>query len=597
MCGIFGVVGKEKQLPQIVFEGLKTLEYRGYDSWGIAAVNSKSQILNPKFTLEKHVGKIGFSTLNSQLSILNSGLALGHTRWATHGGVTVKNAHPHLDCTGKIALVHNGIVENFESLKKNLKKGHKFRSQTDTEVIVHLIEELRLRFPFEEAVRRVFLKLKGLNAIVVMDLGAEEIVAAKNGSPLVVGTNTSANYIASDQLPLTAHCPKIAFLEDNTLALLSKNKICIKNVRSGKNLEPHFVKPTTRLADTSLGRFNHFMEKEIHQTPQIIKSLGKSASPDIKKAADMVKSVLPAGRQVYLLGCGTASYAALTMKYLLAHIAGINSQAVVASEFGHLEKFIRKGDVIIAYSQSGETADLITALKEAKKKGAKILAIINVESSSIDRFADTSLRLNAGPELAVVSTKAFSAMVAISYLVCREIKGKVSQALVDLKILSKALKAQLKGNLIDQLARKLSPQESVFAIGRDIDYPLSLETALKLKEAAYIHVEGFAAGELKHGVIALIEKGTPVIVFASSEEYFAEIISSAQELKSRGAYIVGVSIKNNSVFDYYLPLPNLGLVSTVSAAVYAQLLAYKSAVKRGLDPDKPRNLAKSVTVK
>ena len=597
MCGIFGVVtSNRKGLAQTILESLKLLEYRGYDSWGIAvAVQSQSEKSKSKFVIEKHTGKIGNSTLNHELSSINSPLGLGHTRWATHGGVTVENAHPHLDCRKNIALVHNGIVENFEELKKGLDNKHYFRSQTDTEVIVHLIEELAQNLPFAEGVRQAFLKLQGLNAIVTLSSSDQKIIAVKNGSPLVIGQGKVSNYIASDQVALTSLCNQIAYLPDNTLVEISL-KIRSTNARTKTITKLEFTAPKIKSSDAKLDGFDHFMAKEIHEQPKVISQIAQKSDGEIKKAAAMIKH-LPAGRQVYLVGAGSAFYAALIMEYLLSTVNNIPSLAVPASEFENVQNFLKKGDLVIAYSQSGETADLISALGAALQKGATIMSVVNVADSTIDRMSDHSIHLNAGPEIAVVSTKAFSAKIAVSLLICYSITKKIAQAKRIIKKLSKSLKIQLKDPKIKELAIKLKNQPNLFTIGRNIDYPIALEAALKLKETAYIHAEGFAAGELKHGVIALIEKGTPVLVFATIPKYRQQIISSAWELAARGAYIIGISTEKNSAFNYFLKVPEVGLAQIISAVVYAQYLAYLIAVKRGLDPDKPRNLAKSVTVK
>jgi len=628
MCGIFGYIGRRTDAPKIVFEGLKRLEYRGYDSWGIVT-NGKLKVENgkldkEKLVVEKHVGKIGTSILNSQFSlrrqsfgasatILNSNVALGHTRWATHGGVTVANAHPHLDCTGRIAVVHNGIVENFQKLKKELKaKGHKFVSETDTEVIAHLIEEEIKSQRDKESksikaikenkdisgqmlfntVRKAFLKLTGLNAIVVIADG--ELVAAKTGSPLVLGFDRDEFFISSDAAALLPHTRDVYFLEDGQIAQVGQDGIEVFTL-SGKKVPIKTQKLTWKTSEVDLGKFKYFMEKEIYEQPEVIAKIAVE-SAQTRKFTKLVNDAFG----TFFVACGSASYAALCGTYLFSKVAKKHVNFSLGSEFNYLEDYIHKGTLVIPISQSGESIDVIEPVTRAKKKGAKIAAIVNVLGSTLYREADFNLLLPAGPEKAVVATKSLTAMVATLIQIAFTLAGNEEKARELLLAAAKNIGSILQGTELEKikkLARFLKDKEHVYVIGRGLSYPTALEATLKLKEASYLHAEGFAGGELKHGVIALIEKGTPCIVFAPSDETYEAIISNAAEVRARGGYIIGIGPKNNEVFDFWIATDDLAEATMIPQIVIAQLLAYYIAVGKGLDPDKPRNLAKSVTVK
>ncbi len=591
MCGIFGYVGKNNNVSAVTLEGLKVLEYRGYDSWGIAAKQDR------KFIIEKHIGKIGNSSLNSHLSSLNSHLAIGHTRWATHGGVSIKNAHPHLDCTKTIALVHNGIIDNFQDLKKSLvKKGHKFTSETDTETVVHLIEDFLKKEGFASAVRDAFALLKGLNAIVVASSRSSEIIAVKNGSPLVVGIGKDEFFIASDAAGIVKHTKKVIFLKDNQMVILGK-KLKLIELPKGKEIKPVFHTLSWKFEDAEKGKHEHFLLKEIYEQPEVIRNIAVNSQESVGKLARMIEGAFG----TFMLGCGTASYAALFGTYLFSKIAKRHINFTIGSEFKYLEDYLTPKSLLIPISQSGETIDVVEPVEKAKKKGAKIAAIVNVLGSTLYRQADYNVELCAGLEKAVVGTKSFTAMVSIllltSYALCR--KQKEGQSLLEnaAENVSYILSDKyIKG--IKKLAEELKNKEHVYVIGRGLSYPAALEATLKLKETSLVHAEGFAGGELKHGVIALIERGTPCIVFAPNDETYADVISNAQEVKARGGFIVGIGPMSNKVFDRFLKTDDVREATIIPQVVISQLLAYFLALKRGVkDPDKPRNLAKSVTVK
>lgn len=595
MCGIFGYVGKSDNAAKIVFEGLKFLEYRGYDSWGIAAKAFNSDKDN-NFLVEKHVGKIEDKDFNNQLSIFNSSLAIGHTRWATHGGVTVANAHPHLDCTKKIAVLHNGIVENYTELKeKLLEKGHIFNSETDTEVITHLIEENLKKEGFALSVREAFNSLEGLNAIIVAYAPSQEIIAAKNGSPLVVGVGKDGLYIASDSSGIVKHTKKVLFLKDNEMIILG-DKIELLSLPKGEKIIPKFETINWNIEEAQKGIYEHFMLKEIYEQPKIIRNISKNYNDQIKSLVNIVEKA----KGTFFIGAGTAFHACLVGTYLFSKIAHIHVNTAVASEFNYLEDFLTKRSLVIALSQSGETIDVIEPLNRAKQKGSKIAAIVNSLGSSIYRLADYKLLLGAGPEKAVASTKAYIAKLSLLFLLAFGMINKIKDAQDTLLLAADEVERLLQEKNIESiknLAKILKQSDHIYTIGRGLSFPTALEAALKIKEVSYIHTEGLAGGELKHGTIALISKGTPCIVFAPMDETYDAMISNATEIKSRGGYIIGIGPKNSPVFDYFIEVKDCKECSIIPHVIPAQLLGYFLALEKGLDPDKPRNLAKSVTVK
>lgn len=596
MCGIFGYVGHEQNTAQMILDGLKTLEYRGYDSWGVSIKHDK------KITSEKHIGKIGDATI----SLSASSLGIGHTRWATHGGVTVANAHPHTNKARTIAVVHNGIIENFIEIKKNLiKHGYDFVSDTDSEVIPHLIDfELRNGQGFATSVRNAFNQLKGLNAIVVMYTLSKEIVCVKNGSPLVIGKSLSAGrqgkkefYVASDAVGIFKYTRDLYFLDDNEMAILSESDMQVIELPSGKKKKFEFQKITWKVESASLGKYPHFLIKEIHEQPQVILNIATMYGKQVAALANKIKKA----KGTFFIGCGTASYAALAGTYLFSRIAKSHVNNAIGSEFGYLEDYLTKDSLIVPITQSGETIDVVQPVQHAKKRGAQTAVVTNVLGSTLYRITDFRLLLGAGPEKAVISTKAFTAMISVLLYTASTLAGKAEEGRRSLEKTALGIKKLLLPayiSKIKKLAKNLSKKEHMYVLGRGLSYPAALEFALKLKETSYLHAEGFAGGELKHGVIALVEKGTPVFVLAPLDETYDEIISNAQEVSARGGYIIGLSPKPHPVFDYYFNVDDVGDSTLILEIVVSQLLAYYTALAKGLkDPDKPRNLAKSVTVK
>lgn len=605
MCGVFGYVGDQENAAELVLAGLKTLEYRGYDSWGVVVspLSGGTAAASAQLVVKKRVGKIGDAGV---AELPPSSLGLGHTRWATHGGVTEINSHPHLDCTGQIAVVHNGIIENYLELKTELQvAGHKFISETDTEVAAHLIEAgLKSGLELSEAVRESFQKLTGQNALVVVqnltkaEFGSEKvakIIAVRQGSPLVLGLGKNENFVASDASALLVHTKQVYYLEDGELAEISASEIVVKLVATGleKVWQPQTL--TLTAASVELGTFKHFLQKEIFEQVVVLENILKEDLTSIQKLADLIKSV----NHVWLVACGSAGFAAAAGVEMLAAQAGVTATAVIASEFRSRLKLIGSKSLVIGLSQSGETMDVLNALKAAKSQGATIAALVNVVGSSLDRLAEVSVHLNAGPELAVATTKAFTSKIAHLLLLVESLanqsnfaKEYIAQAVNSLgQVL--APETYLK---IQKLALSLQNQQHIFVIGKGIGMGAAFEVALKLKETAYIHAEGLAAGELKHGSLALIEPGTPCIVMMAEIETQPAILSAAMELKARGGRVIGIGAQSQAVFDDFILVSATGLAAIIPQVAVGQILGYELALLKGIDPDKPRNLAKSVTV-
>jgi len=589
MCGIFGYVGETTELGDMVLAALKTLEYRGYDSWGVAVG------VNGHIDVQKQPGKIAGATVDFP----PSDIGFGHTRWATHGGVTRANAHPHLDGSGRIAVIHNGIIENFRPLRDNLiASGHDFKSETDSEVVAHMLE-VAIADPsteFLQAFAGVFARLEGLSAVIALDLKTRALIAAKNVSPLVVGRGAKGYSIASDALALRGHATEVLYLEDTHLVRIDRKSIQLYDRKTMEPIEPDFVPLNLEGRDVDLGDFPHFMAKEMAEQPAVLERLVTEARPAIEAMAEAIR----ASYGTFLVGCGTASYAALTGNYLFSRIAARHVNFVVGSEFKYHEHFLTPRSLVVALSQSGETADVIEAMIAARKREARLGALVNVPRSTLDRMVDIRVHLDAGPEQCVLSTKAYTAKVATLLLIAHAIKGTFDEGAELVLQAAQGLREMLEEpwvSTVVSVARTIYTADHLFIIGRGLSYPTALEAALKIKEVSYIHAEGFAGGELKHGVIALIAPNTPCVVYAPNDETRTDILSGAMELKSRGAYIIGVGPANDPVFDVHLPTPDVGDASPLVNALPAQMLGYHAALLRGNDPDKPRNLAKSVTVK
>jgi glucosamine--fructose-6-phosphate aminotransferase (isomerizing) len=594
MCGIFGYVGKKTNAATIVLEGLKALEYRGYDSWGVAAVPSKTSEKLTNIVVKKKVGKIGDSNVRE---LPASDFSFGHTRWATHGGVTDENAHPHLDCTKKIAIIHNGIVENYEHLKTKLvKNGHVFVSDTDSEVIAHLIEEYGKTMIFTKAVQRAFNQLAGLNAIIVMKVDEHKFVAARNGSPLVVGFNATENYIASDAAALLPHTRQVHFLEDEQMAIISDKAVMLFNVKTGDRMMPKKQHLDWSIAQVEKGKYPYYMLKEIHEQPALLADIAVS---NVTQAMNLAKYIKDAD-DAYIVGCGSSSYVGIAGSYMFSKVAKRHINWAVGSEFSYQLDFLTPKSLVIALSQSGETMDIIETIKKAKEKRAKIFALVNVLGSTLYRMADYKMLVGAGPEKAVASTKALTSKLAHLVLLSYAMIGKPLEGqrfVTDAAKSSKAVLPKASVEHIKELAERIYKVDHIYVIGRGLSYPAALETAIKIKEIAYIHAEGMPAGELKHGPLALVEKGTPCIAFLPNDETYGANLAGAMEMKARGGYIIGISHKPHEIFDWYIPVKDAHEATIIPNVIVGQALAYYLTMKRGFDPDKPRNLAKSVTVK
>lgn len=596
MCGIFGYSG-EKEANDLVFQGLKRLEYRGYDSWGIAVLN-ENEIYQYK--------DIGMVKKNSKLKNLpKSNIGLGHTRWATHGGVTKNNAHPHIATSKDFTLVQNGIVENFDTLKTQLKKEKEtFKSQTDTEVIVKLVEK---EFKKGESLKKAFMKafktLEGRNTVALLDAKQNRIYAIKNGSPLVLGISREGIYIASDSLSFSPYTKKIVVLDDYDMVEIEGLEYKISSIKDGKIKKANVKILKYQYEDIDKGKYDHFMLKEIVEQQKTILYATDYTSKELEPLVKAVKK----SRKVYLLGAGTAGFAAGQIAYFLRTLAGVDALDIKSYEFKSFLPVISSDDLIIAISQSGETADTIEPLEVFKKMGCKIASIVNMYGTTISRMSDFEYYTNAGPEICVASTKVFTAQSAWGYLLAMSIVGKEKTAHKRLKELSKSMSSLFTPKsfqyIKSQICKALKDHEHFFILGKGENAAIAFEGALKIKEISYKHVEGFSSGELKHGVIALVEKGTPVFGIIPSKENIddsKDLVSAMEQVKARGALTIGIGsseFSNLEIFDYYISTPQINSLGSIANVVPFQLISYFLSLLLGNNIDKPRNLAKSVTVK
>jgi glutamine---fructose-6-phosphate transaminase (isomerizing) len=587
MCGIIGYTGNRVAAP-VIKKGLETLEYRGYDSCGVLVVNGKME-------MKKNIGKIKEVFIDDEFLSAEGSLGIGHTRWATHGGVTKENAHPHISNNGKIGVVHNGIIENYQKLRDFLKgEGFSFESETDSEIIPNLVEYNMKELDFLGAVKKTLRMLEGAYALVIVSLDEKLLVGARKESPLVLGVGDGEYFIASDIPAFLEYTKNVIYLEDGDVVVLN-HKMHIYNLFQDKEVERPVSTVAWDVEQAKKGDFDHFMLKEINEQAEVInKSINQNVEV-LNNVADEIKKA----NNVYFVGCGTAYHAGMMGCSFFSRIAKIDCEAHLGSEFLTKAGLVKEGDVVIAVSQSGETADTLEAVREAKKRGAKIISIVNVMGSSLVRESDLTILQNAGPEICVLSTKSYTSQLSILVLLTYALLGKIDEGKSVLKeiilyiyyLTSWRMRLQLRN-----LAGRLKDVHHIYLIGRGFQYPTAMEAALKIKEVSYIHAEGFAGGELKHGSIALIEEGTPCIVFTSKDTE-NKIVSNAMELKARGAYIVGIGPKENEVFDYFIKVRESDISNSICQIIPVQILAYQLALLRGCDPDKPRNLAKSVTVK
>lgn len=584
MCGIFAVTGPDDQAGSQVLKGLKTLEYRGYDSWGVAVRSADAK----RIIVTKDTGKIS----DVQVPFPKGYEAIGHTRWATHGGVTVANSHPHQ--VGKVTLVHNGIFENYAEYKKKfLASGTVFKSDTDSEVIAHLINELLNKgIAPAEAIRKACGEIKGRFSLLMMFIDVPGIFAARRGSPLILGRGKEQTFIASDIPAFLEKTRLVNYLDDNEMVFIRGNTVQFCDLNSGEPITKRDIEVPWKVEHAEKGEYQHFMLKEIFDQKDSIARAINHEDEVLNKAVELLKS----SNGTYLVACGTAHKVCLAAEYFFSRISGRKINVVAASEAPYFERFINQRTAMVAVSQSGETADILEVFERAKARGAKLLSLTNVESSSVSRMSDVHLPINAGPEKAVASTKATTAQMALLLLLAHTDAGKTNQGRELLSITSSAINDLLNPRYeehIQAVAAKYVNQPNLFIIGRGPLYPIALEAAIKIQEVSYIHAQGFAAGEIKHGPLALIEEGVPCLVLGDD----LETISNAIELKTRGAQIIGVSSENADIFDHWIKVPDAGEAQAIATLIPVQIFSYHLALLRNLDPDMPRNLAKSVTVK
>jgi glucosamine--fructose-6-phosphate aminotransferase (isomerizing) len=586
LCGIIGFVGQGNAVP-VLLDGLKRLEYRGYDSVGLAVLEGgELRVRKSVGTVEKLVSLVEQKPLQGRIG-------LAHTRWATHGGVVDENAHPHVSCDGSLAVVHNGIIENFGRLRRELEsRGHRFRSQTDTEVVAHLLEEcLQEGMGLEEAGVKLASKLEGQYAIVALSRKhPDSLLALRRRAPLLIGVGNGENVIASDALAFIDRTNRAIFMEDDTIAVVSRGPEIRLLTFIGRRLKPEAVEVARELSTPDKKDYEHFTLKEIHEQPEvIIRVLDQDAG-----ALTLFRREVEGAERVFFVASGSSYHASLVGKQLFAQGMGVYSDVILASEYKAVEEWFKEGVVVVAISQSGETADVLAGVEAAKSKGATVLSIVNRTPSSLERYSDVSLKLNVGAEVGVAATKSMTAQMAMLYVISRkDSNGGEMRALAD------AIGTVLKSDpLIYRVSEQVKERRDVYFLGRGLSYPVALEGALKLKELAYIHAEGLAAGELKHGPLALIERGTPLVLVNPPDETYEETLANGSEVKARGGSIIGVSTRSDRIYDWFIKIPELRReLYPVVSVVPLQLLAYHTARLLNADVDKPRNLAKSVTVK
>ncbi len=619
MCGIVGYVG-DKQVVGVILDGLKKLEYRGYDSAGIAVVDE-----NGALTIRRAEGKLRNLEEAIRLKPLDGTYGIGHTRWATHGRPTEENAHPHRDCSGRVVVVHNGIIENFLPLKHQLQKeDHRLVTETDTEVIAHLIEKyLDAGEPtLEQAVRRAVADLRGIYALAIMSSDEpEKIVAVRQGPPIVIGLGQNEYFVASDVPPVLYHTRDVFFLGDGEMAVLGRDGVTVTDFE-GNPVSPEVQRITWDPIAAEKGGFKHYMLKEIYEQPRAVRDtiIGRVSQTTGRVYLDEMEISEAEFRQftsIKALACGTSLHAAMAGKYMLEELARIPVEVDYASEYRYRDPILDDKTLVIAISQSGETADTLAAVRESKEKGAKILSICNVQGSMLTRESHGTVLTHAGPEIGVASTKAFTSQMTVLYLLALYLgqqRGVLSseESLQHVRALN-GLPVKMETLLgcddkVEKLAREFHRAQDFLYLGRGINYPIALEGALKLKEISYIHAEGYPAGEMKHGPNALIDEDLPVVVVCTRDESneasklrYEKTLSNMVEVKARDGVVIAVVTEGDTeareVADHVIEIPRASdLISPVLSIVPLQLLAYHIGVRRGCDVDQPRNLAKSVTV-
>ncbi|MBT3574122.1 MAG: glutamine--fructose-6-phosphate transaminase (isomerizing) [Nitrosopumilus sp.] len=585
MCSIIGYSGNEVAAP-IIVKGLKRMEYRGYDSVGVATES------NNQIELKKGIGKVNEVNSKIQLDTLPGKTGIGHTRWATHGKVTEFNAHPHPSNSGKIAIVHNGIIENFEELKKQLEnEGYNFKSETDSEIIANLLQKnYESTKNVKETILKTVSEIKGDYAFVAMFENGQ-LAAARFHEPLIVGIGQENVFLSSDVLGFIEYTDNVIYMKNRNIIILDKKDFQILDF-NGKNTEYEITKVSKEFGDVYKGDYAHFTLKEIYEQPDVILKSGEKTIGDIEKAVDYIKNA----KNIYITGSGTSYNSALIAKQILSKYVKIKSEPIISSELQFSPEIIERDSVLIAISQSGESADVLEAVRIAKKLNCKIISIVNLLTSSLVRKSDITLGMNCGPEIGVAATKSFTAQLTILYKIVQKLSNNIT---IDFEKFAESILKIIENPVkIQKIAKELKNVSDIYILGRGINYPIAIESALKLKELTYIHAEGIPGGELKHGPLALMDSNVFVIIINPNDSTYADTLTSAREIKARGAKIIGVSDIESDLYDYWIEIPKIKeILYPISEIIPIQLLSYYSALEKDTDPDYPRNLAKSVTVK
>ena len=585
MCSIIGYLGENPAAPVLV-KGLKRMEYRGYDSVGVATF-SGNQIL-----VRKGVGKVAEVNNAVKLDMLSGTVGIGHTRWATHGGVTETNAHPHPSSSGEVAIVHNGIIENYLELKKELQqKGYNFKSETDSEIIANLLQyNFDQTKDIKKSMMQTVSKLKGNYAFVtIFENGI--LTAARFHEPLIIGVGKNGYFISSDVLGFVEYTDEVIYPDNREFVMINSEGIQMFNYE-GNPVQHQITKVSKELADAYKGDYAHFTLKEISEQPVTVLKAGDNTKLELDLVTEFVKHA----KNLYITGSGTSYNAALVAKHLFSKYAKIKIEPIISSEVQFSPNFFDQQSILIALSQSGESADVLEAINIAKKEGAKIISIVNIMTSSLVHASSISIGLNCGPEIGVAATKSFTAQLVVLYKIAEKLGGFIG---LDLDMVSKHITKTLSDHSkIQNVAKKLKDVSDIYVLGRGVHYPIASEAALKLKELTYVHAEGIPGGELKHGPLALMDSNVYVIIINPNDSTYTDTLASAHEIKARGAKIIGISDKPSDVYDYWIEIPSVSeILFPLIEIVPIQLLAYYSALEKDTDPDYPRNLAKSVTVK
>ena len=585
MCSIIGFSGKEIAAP-IIVKGLKRMEYRGYDSVGVATESDN------RIELKKGTGKVSEVNSKVQLDNMPGKVGIGHTRWATHGKVTEENAHPHPSNSGKIAIVHNGIIENFEELKKQLEnEGYNFKSETDSEIIANLLQKnYESTKNVKETILKTVSEIKGDYAFVAMFENGQ-LAAARFHEPLIVGISQENVFLSSDVLGFIEYTDNVIYMKNRNIIILDKKDFQILDF-NGKNTEYEITKVSKEFGDVYKGDYAHFTLKEIYEQPDVILKSGEKTIGDIEKAVDYIKNA----KNIYITGSGTSYNSALIAKQILSKYVKIKSEPIISSELQFSPEIIERDSVLIAISQSGESADVLEAVRIAKKLNCKIISIVNLLTSSLVRKSDITLGMNCGPEIGVAATKSFTAQLTILYKIVQKLSNNIT---IDFEKFAESILKIIENPVkIQKIAKELKNVSDIYILGRGINYPIAIESALKLKELTYIHAEGIPGGELKHGPLALMDSNVFVIIINPNDSTYADTLTSVREIKARGTKIIGISDIESDLYDYWIEIPKIKeILYPISEIIPIQLLSYYSALEKDTDPDYPRNLAKSVTVK